>query len=118
MAGLVVNGTSVPILILNVNWVFSATESAFRQSSSVIRLKKGEINELKKKTARIPGILYWLIGIFGGFTEGYVDPGNYVAPNSAAMAGNIVANSGLFRMGVVAHLLDRTFFVNTATVDR
>ncbi len=35
----------------------------------------------------------------------------YVAGNAAATAGNVVANSALVRMGVVAHLLDGTFFV-------
>src|ERR1700722_13355880 len=40
----------------------------------------------------------------------------YVAGNAAATAGNVVANSGLVRMGVVAHLLDGTFFVFLAMV--
>ncbi len=35
----------------------------------------------------------------------------YVAGNAAATAGNVVANAGLIRMGVVSHLLDGTFFV-------
>ena len=64
-----------------------------------------------KRLARIAGVLYLLVGIFGGFAEGFVDPKMYVAGNAAATAGNIVANSGLVRMGVVAHLLDGTFFV-------
>ena len=64
-----------------------------------------------KKTARIAGVLYLLVGIFGGFAEGYVEPRMYVAGNAAATAGNVVANAGLVRMGVVADLLDQTFFV-------
>src|SRR5438876_5436919 len=64
-----------------------------------------------KRLARIAGVLYLLVGIFGGFAEGFVDPRMYVAGNAAATAGNLVANSGLVRMGVVAHLLDGTFFV-------
>ncbi len=64
-----------------------------------------------KHQARIAGILYLLVGIFGGFAEGFVDPKMYIAGNAAATAGNVVANSGLVRMGVVAHLLDGTFFV-------
>jgi hypothetical protein len=67
-----------------------------------------------KKTARIAGILYLLVGIFGGFSEGFVDPKMYVVGNAAATAGNVIANSGLVRMGVIAHLLDGTFFVFTA----
>jgi hypothetical protein len=64
-----------------------------------------------KKTARIAGVLYLLVGIFGGFAEGFVDPKMYVAGNAAATAGNVAANSGLVRAGVVAHLLDGTFFL-------
>ena len=64
-----------------------------------------------KRLARIAGILYLLVGIFGGFAEGYVEPKMYVAGNAAATAGNVVANSGLLRIGVVADLLDGTVFV-------
>jgi hypothetical protein len=38
----------------------------------------------------------------------------YVAGNSAATVGNVVANQALVRMDVAAHLLDATFFVLTA----
>ena len=69
-----------------------------------------------KKTARIAGILYLLVGIFGGFAEGYVDPKMYAAGNAAASAGNVIAHSELVRLGVVAHLLDGTFFIFTAMV--
>jgi len=40
----------------------------------------------------------------------------YVAGNPAATAGNVVANSGLVRMGIVADLMDATFFVILALV--
>jgi hypothetical protein len=64
-----------------------------------------------KRLARIAGFLYLLVGILGGFAEGYVEPKMYVAGNAAATAGNLVANSGLARIGVVADLLDGTVFV-------
>jgi hypothetical protein len=69
-----------------------------------------------KKTARIAGLLYLMVGIFGGFAEGFVDPKMYVAGNAIVTAGNVIANSGLVRLGVVAHLLDGTFFVFLAMV--
>jgi hypothetical protein len=69
-----------------------------------------------KKTARIAGILYLLVGIFGGFAEGFVDPKMYVAGNARTTVANLVANSNMVRMGVVAHLLDGTFFVFLAMV--
>jgi hypothetical protein len=64
-----------------------------------------------KRLARIAGVLYLLVGIFGGFAEGFVEPKMYVAGNAAATAGNVVANAGLVRMGVVSDLVDQTFFV-------
>ncbi len=69
-----------------------------------------------KRLARIAGVLYLLVGIFGGFAEGFVDPKMYVAGNAAITAGNVVANSGLVRMGVVAHLLDGIIFLFLAMV--
>jgi hypothetical protein len=64
-----------------------------------------------KRLARIAGLLYLFVGIFGGFAEGFVDPKLYVAGDAAATAANVVASSTLVRLGVVAHLLDGTFFV-------
>jgi len=64
-----------------------------------------------KKTARIAGVLYLFVGIFGGFAEGFVDPRMYVAGNAAATARSVVMNPGMVRMGVVSHLLDGTFFI-------
>src|SRR6266699_408242 len=69
-----------------------------------------------KRLAKIAGVLYLLVGIFGGFAEGFVDPKMYVAGNAAITAGNVVANSGLVCMGVVAHLLDGIIFLFLAMV--
>ena len=64
-----------------------------------------------KRLARIAGVLYLLVGIFGGFAEGFVEPKMYVAGDAVTTAGNVVANTGLVRLGVVSDLLDQTFFV-------
>ena len=64
-----------------------------------------------KRLARIAGILYLLVGISGGFAEGYMEPKMYVAANAAATAANVIANSGLVRLGVVADLFDATVFL-------
>jgi hypothetical protein len=63
------------------------------------------------RLARIAGLLYLLVGIFGGFAEGFVEPKMYVAGDAAATAANLVANAGLVRVGVVADLLDQTVFL-------
>lgn len=67
-----------------------------------------------KRLARIAGVFYLLVAIFGGFSEGFVDLKMYVAGNAAATAANVLADPGLVRLSVVAHLLDATFFVLTA----
>ncbi|MGH2463887.1 MAG: DUF4386 domain-containing protein [Candidatus Limnocylindrales bacterium] len=67
-----------------------------------------------KRIARIAGVFYLFVGIFGGFAEGFVDPKIYEAGNAAGTAGNVIANAGLVRSGVVAHLLDGVFFVLAA----
>ena len=67
-----------------------------------------------KQLARIAGVFYLLVGIFGGFAEGFVDPKLHVAGNAAATAANVAANAELVRMGVVAHLVDGVFFALTA----
>ena len=64
-----------------------------------------------KRLARIAGLLYLLVAIFGGFAEGFGDPKMYVAGNAAATAANVLADPGLVRMIVVAHLLNGIFFV-------
>jgi hypothetical protein len=72
--------------------------------------------ESPKRLARIAGILYLVVGIFGGFAIGYVNPKVYVPGDAATTAANMVANSGLVRIGVVADLLQATVFVFLAMV--
>jgi hypothetical protein len=67
-----------------------------------------------KRLARVAGGCYLLVGITGGFAEGFADPKLYVAGNAADTAANVLANVGLVRMSVVAHLVDAVFFVLTA----
>lgn len=67
-----------------------------------------------KRLARIAGLFYLLVAIFGGFAEGFGDPKMYVAGNAAATAANVLADPGLVRIIVVAHLLNGIFFVLTA----
>jgi Domain of unknown function (DUF4386) len=65
-----------------------------------------------KRLVRIAGVLYLLVGItVGGFAEGFVEPKVYVAGDAAATVANVLANAALVSLGVVADLLDQTFFV-------
>src|SRR5262249_47459593 len=61
--------------------------------------------------ARSAGLLYLLVGVSGGFAEGFVAPKMYVAGNAAATVGNVVANAVLVRLGSIADLVDQTLFV-------
>lgn len=64
-----------------------------------------------RRLARIAGLLYLIVGIFSGFAYGYVIAKVYVPGESSITAANVVANSGLVRLGVVADLLQATVFV-------
>ncbi|WP_247046929.1 DUF4386 domain-containing protein [Arthrobacter rhizosphaerae] len=67
-----------------------------------------------RRLAAIAGVFYLVVGITGGFSEGFVDPSLYIAGDAAATTANVVANEGLMRLGVVAHLTDAVFFLLTA----
>src|SRR5438067_10744175 len=73
--------------------------------------KETKMTTSPKRSARIAGVLYLFVGIFGGFAEGYVEPKMYVAGDAFATAGNVVGNAALVRLSVVSDLLDQTFFV-------
>src|SRR2546430_16940911 len=67
-----------------------------------------------KRLARIAGLLYLLVGIFGGFAQGFVYPKTYVAGDAATTSANLIANSGLLRKAVVAPFFDNTICVSLA----
>lgn len=69
-----------------------------------------------KQLARIAGVLYLIVAIFGGFAFGYVLGKVYVPGDAATTSANVIANSGLVRIGVVADLLQATVFVFLALV--
>jgi hypothetical protein len=64
-----------------------------------------------KRVARIAGVLYLLVGIFGGFAQGFLYPKIYVAGDAVKTAGNLIANSGLVRIGIVSDLVQATIWV-------
>ena len=58
-----------------------------------------------RRTARITGVLYLVIIICAGFSEGYVRSSLIVSGNAAATADNIVNSEWLFRVGFVSDLI-------------
>lgn len=75
---------------------------------------KIESTSSPKRLARIAGIFYLFVAIFGGFAEGFADPKMYVAGNAEATAANVLSNLGLVRLSVASHFLDATFLLLTA----
>jgi hypothetical protein len=58
-----------------------------------------------KTIARITGVLYVLIFVTAGFSEGFVRATLVVPGDASATAANILASEGLFRLGVVSDLI-------------
>src|SRR6266487_5271147 len=81
------------------------------QTKTYTNEKETQMPTSPKRLARIAGVLYLLVGIFGGFAEGFVEPKMYAASNAATTAGNVVANSALVRLAVVADLFNATVWV-------
>ena len=58
-----------------------------------------------KKTARIAGLWYLLVAIFGAFNGMFVDPKLYVSGDAAATVNSILASERLFRLGIMSNLI-------------
>ncbi len=58
-----------------------------------------------KKTARLTGILYLLVIICAGFSQGYVRGTLFVPGEPETTLANIVASEGLFRLGLATDLI-------------
>ena len=69
-----------------------------------------------KQLARIAGLLYLIVGVFGGFAIGYVTPLVYAPGDALTTATNVSANAGLVRASVLADLIQATVFVFLAMV--
>ena len=71
---------------------------------------KEKMNSIKK-TARVAGFVYLIPTPFFIFSLLYI-PSSLIVPGDAATtANNIMASEGLFRSGIVSHLIGQTFFI-------
>ncbi len=64
-----------------------------------------------RRLAGIAGLLYLINGIVAGFAYGYVATRMYAPGEAAITAGNVLANAGLVRLGVVADLFQATEWI-------
>jgi hypothetical protein len=69
-----------------------------------------------KRTARVAGGLYLLVGITGFCNLMYVPGRIFVRGNATATASNILAHESLFRLGAVSNLIASTVFIFLALV--
>ena len=75
-----------------------------------ISIKGDEKNDRNKKTARLAGLLWFLMCVFGPIAQIIRDK-LFVTGDMAATANNIMANEFLFRLGFVSDLTMMTIFV-------
>lgn len=59
----------------------------------------------EKKIGRITGVLYLIVIFCAGFSQGVVRESVFIAGDAIATANNILANSALFRWGLVTDLI-------------
>ncbi len=64
-----------------------------------------------KRTARIAGVLYLLLAIFGAFSILFVSSNILVEGNAAATAANIVASEGLLRAGILTGIIYQLLYI-------
>lgn len=64
-----------------------------------------------KQLARVAGVLYLIVAVFGGFAHLFVRATVYLPGDAGGTAQSVVANAGLVRVGVVADLLQATVFL-------
>ncbi len=62
-----------------------------------------------KKTARLAGLLWFLVAVTGGFGLFYVRSNLIVTGDAAATVANIVASESLFRAAIVSILISQIF---------
>jgi hypothetical protein len=69
-----------------------------------------------RNLARLAGVLYLLVAIFGGFAQMGARAGVLVSGDAAATAANIRASEAVFRFGFVADVINVVTFLGVALV--
>ena len=70
----------------------------------------------KRTGGGVAGLLYLIVGVFGAFAIGYVNPLVYAPGDALTTAANVSANAGFVRASVLADLIQATVFVFLAMV--
>jgi hypothetical protein len=64
-----------------------------------------------KKTARLAGLFWILVGVTTGFSLGYVRSKLIVSGDAAATVSNIIASESLFRVAIASSILSQIFLL-------
>jgi len=94
---------------MTINASTQPTRKSTFASNSSTREEESDMNS-PKRIARIAGVLYLLVAVFAAFAY-TVFTKLYVAGDAVTTAANVVANSGLVRIAVVADLVQATVWV-------
>jgi hypothetical protein len=94
---------------MTINASLQPTAKSTFTSNSSSKAGESSMNS-PRRIARIAGVLYLLVAVFAAFAY-TVCTRLYVAGDAATTAANVVANSGLVRMAVVADLVQVTAWV-------
>ena len=96
---------------MTINESLQPTEKSTLTSNASSKYEGDSKMNSPKRLARIAGLLYLIVGIFGGFAIAYVLPKVYAPGDATTTAANVLANASLVRIGVVADLFQATVFV-------
>lgn len=81
------------------------SESKFGTTASVYQGISGRNMNDTKTIARVAGVLYLIVIVCAGFSEGYVRSGLIVPGDAGATADHIMASEPLFRIGFVSDII-------------
>jgi Domain of unknown function (DUF4386) len=77
-------------------------------------LKESVLANSSKRLARVAGLVYLLVAIFGGFALGFVYPKIYVAGDAVKTTANLIEHATLIRIAIAADLFQATLWVVVA----
>lgn len=64
-----------------------------------------------KNTARLTGLLYFLVAVMGIFSYMYISPKIFIDDDISATAQNMLNNEDLFRTGILTDIISGVFFI-------
>ena len=92
------------------------TNNNFTENINQMKYNTGEKINPNKKTARLAGLFFLLMVVFGLFSEIFFREKLFLSKDITTVAGNIVSNVFLYRTGIVSDLLMSLSYLFTALI--